>query len=107
MRYFAETVDSIKSVWIRDMFPLRHVQIIKDDLLSFEYDSLKDSYSIADLADNKDIAKIYLDDTLSRYKINSNLSKLENNLRLMWYGRCDEVAHEYGTTTELERHKSK
>ena len=107
MRYFAETVDSIKSVWIRDMFPLRHVQIIKDDLLSFEYDSLKDSYSMAEFAGNKDIARVYLDDTFLRYKVNSNLSKLENNLRLMWYGRCDEVAHEHGTSVDLTEHRSK
>jgi len=106
MRYFAETTLSIKSNWIKNMFPMRHIQILRDDLISFEYDASQDSFLISDLADNPDISRVYLETRTSNYKFESSLVDLTNKFRLMWYGRCDAAENEYGDTLTLADHAS-
>ena len=88
------------------MFPLRHIQILRDDLLSFEYDALIDSFLISDLADNPDISRVYLEPRGRSYKFESSLTELTDKFRLMWYGRCDAIESEYGSKLELGDHAS-
>lgn len=106
MRYFAETVGTKDAIWIKNIFPLRHVQIFQKDLLSFEYDESKDSFPLSDLVINSNISRVFIRNNRASKFQSSFVNKL-SKLRLMWYGRCDNISNDFGAELELSNYRSK
>ena len=106
MRYFAETNGTKDAIWIKNNFLLRHVQIFGEDLLSFEYDETIDSFPLSDLVTNSNISRVFICN-YQRTKFESSFIKKFSKLRLMWYGRCDDISNDFGSEIDLSNYRSK
>ena len=106
MRYFAETNGTKDAIWIKNNFLLRHVQIFGEDLLSFEYDENIDSFPLSDLVTNSNISRVFIRN-YQRNEFESSFISQFSKLRLMWYGRCDNISNDFGSEIDLSNYRSK